>query len=311
MAENNLCGEAANSMGSVLNLMNKDTYYYNNIVKSSEKMSQSMGKLASGMRVMSAADDPSGIAISMNIESTLRGFSTVLENIQEGINLLQTADDAVGHMIDLHIKVEEISIKGINSSADKNRKYTLVLEIYGLKSQAYKTAQTTVFNTKELLNGAFEQSQGGQPLQVGPNGDKLINQINAVIPNLTDTAKYGGMPEPNPPIDPNAITIQTFVDHLEQTSGTYIPNLIVARGDIGALIERLKFIIEDIWKEQEGLAETKGRIVDADFSTEVLNFYKSKVINYMGTYTSILGQPQPETVAGFLRRSNERNSMLV
>ena len=52
----------------------------------------SMSKLASGLKISSAGDDPAGLAMSERLRAQYRNTSAAASNVENKINYLQTAD---------------------------------------------------------------------------------------------------------------------------------------------------------------------------------------------------------------------------
>src|SRR5687768_11370922 len=55
-------------------------------------MTRSLERLASGSRLNRAADDAAGLAISQNLRVQVSGMGQAIRNIQDGINVVRTAD---------------------------------------------------------------------------------------------------------------------------------------------------------------------------------------------------------------------------
>jgi flagellin len=52
------------------------------------KMSDSMGKLASGTRITSAGDDAAGLGISEKLRGELKGLNQATRNAEDGISMI-------------------------------------------------------------------------------------------------------------------------------------------------------------------------------------------------------------------------------
>ena len=64
------------------------------LADNSKLLSTSHARLASGMRINSAADDAAGLQISNRLTSQVNGFSIVQRNANDGISLAQITKDA-------------------------------------------------------------------------------------------------------------------------------------------------------------------------------------------------------------------------
>ena len=79
-------------------------------------LQKSVQPLATGLRINSAADDASGLAISEKMRSQIAGYSMAVKNAQDGISLLQTAETALGDSSELLHRMRELSIQSANDT---------------------------------------------------------------------------------------------------------------------------------------------------------------------------------------------------
>ena len=61
------------------------------LVKASKTLETSMERLASGKKINSAVDDAAGFAISERMMTQVRGLNKVVQNINDAISLVSTA----------------------------------------------------------------------------------------------------------------------------------------------------------------------------------------------------------------------------
>lgn len=115
---------------------------------------RSLERLSSGLRINKAADDPSGLAISKGMTAQERGILVAQHNGQDGINLIRTMDGALGQIQNMLNRMRDISVRASNEAPmtadDRTR---LNNEIGELKEEITRTAETTTYNTKQVLVG--------------------------------------------------------------------------------------------------------------------------------------------------------------
>ena len=58
-------------------------------------LSRSINRLSSGLRINSAADDPSGLAMSQRLKTQFKGLDRAVMNSQDAISYMQTAESAL------------------------------------------------------------------------------------------------------------------------------------------------------------------------------------------------------------------------
>jgi len=67
-----------------------------NLGRSNEALRKSLGRLSSGKRITSPADDAGGLAVALKLTSKTNRTSAVIQNVQNGISYLQIQDGALG-----------------------------------------------------------------------------------------------------------------------------------------------------------------------------------------------------------------------
>ncbi|HEX8805646.1 MAG TPA: flagellin [Candidatus Aquilonibacter sp.] len=144
-----------------------------NLDRNQQAFEQTVTQLSSGLRINSAADDPSGNAIATNLTSKVGGLQQAATNVQNGVNALNVANGALAAVQDILVRINDLLVESnsdINSSSDLQNIQT---EIDSLKSEINAIGQKTNFNGLNLLDGAFDTSEGSTPTltQVAsPNG---------------------------------------------------------------------------------------------------------------------------------------------
>ena len=141
-----------------------------NLNLSQATLSQSLRRLSSGLRINSAADDPSGLAIAARMTAQINGLSQANVNANEGISLLQTADSAMSSITDNLQRIRNLSVEAANGSYSSADRQSLDGEVQQLKDEIQQIASTTAFNGIALLNGSVNQ----MAIQVGASLNDTI-----------------------------------------------------------------------------------------------------------------------------------------
>ena len=116
-------------------------------------ISKSIKPLASGLKINSASDDASGLAISEKMRSQIKGYDMAVKNAQDGISMLRVAEGALGDTSDLLHRMRELCVQAANDTLTMQDRVHIQEELEGLKSQLDYISRYTNFNTKNLLNG--------------------------------------------------------------------------------------------------------------------------------------------------------------
>lgn len=119
----------------------------------SNAQGKSLERLSTGLRINSAADDASGLAISEKLRSQIKGFQKAAVNAQDGISYLQTAEGGMEVMTAMLQRMRELAVQAGNGIYTTNDRAMLQLEVDQLKDEINRVSSATEFNTKKLLNG--------------------------------------------------------------------------------------------------------------------------------------------------------------
>ncbi|MDE7168821.1 MAG: flagellin [Mucispirillum sp.] len=115
---------------------------------------KSLQRLSSGLRINSAADDASGLAISEKLRGQISGMKRASMNAQDGISYLQTAEGAMDAVTQMLQRMRELAVQAGNGIYTTNDREMLQLEVDQLKDEINRISQTSEFNTKKLLDGS-------------------------------------------------------------------------------------------------------------------------------------------------------------
>lgn len=119
------------------------------------RLSDSIERLSSGLKINSAADDAAGLAISLKMSSQIKCLKQANNNANDGISVVNTADGAMTEMHEILQRMNELAIQAANgTNADSDREQ-IQLEIDQLVQELDRIAETTQFNAQNLLDGSF------------------------------------------------------------------------------------------------------------------------------------------------------------
>ena len=135
------------------------------------KTATAMQRLSTGLRINSARDDAAGLAISQSMTSQIRGLNQAVRNINDGVNLLQTAEGGLGAITDMLQRMRELAVQSANGTYSGSQRAYLQKEAAALQEQISKVVDTTTWNDKKLLDGSFT----GQKIQVGTDGGATMD----------------------------------------------------------------------------------------------------------------------------------------
>ena len=167
-------------------------------------------RLSTGLRINSARDDAAGLAISQSMTSQIRGLNQAVRNINDGVNLLQTAEGGLSSITDMLQRMRELAVQSANGTYSNTQRAYLQKEAAALQEHISKIAETTTWNDKKLLDGSFT----GQKIQGGADDDSMIVvSIPTIFAfNIVATASVspGGVQGGSWSTDPNNLSVLSF-----------------------------------------------------------------------------------------------------
>ena len=101
--------------------------------------------LASGSRIVRAADDAAGLAISEGMKSEIRGTAQARNNASNAISAMQVGEGGLSEQTNLLTRLRELAVQSASDTlGDKERAY-LQLEAGSLVDEIDRISKTTKF----------------------------------------------------------------------------------------------------------------------------------------------------------------------
>lgn len=123
---------------------------------SDSKVSKSLGRLSSGLKVTSSKDNPSGYAIGRRMNTQITGICSATQNSNNGISVIETADGALTEVHEMLQRMNELAVKGETGTLTTTDRMTLEAEVKQLKQEITRISTDTQFNGQTLLDGTFD-----------------------------------------------------------------------------------------------------------------------------------------------------------
>ena len=251
-----------------------------NLGTSQMSLATSMQRLSSGLRINSAKDDASGLAIADRMNAQVRGINVAIRNANDGISMAQTAEGALSTVTDALQRMRELAVQaqnGTNSTSDRANSDT---EYQALSQEITRIAAQTKFNGSAIIGA----SAGAQVFQVGANNGDTLN-----ITTTTVTTVGGSLT--------TAANASTAVAALD----TALDTITTSRASYGAAMNRFGLAISNLAISGENQSAARGRIMDADFASETANLSRAQILQQAGTAMVSQANQLPNQVMALLR----------
>ena len=147
-----------------------------------EKNQQSAAeRLASGLKINHAKDDPAGMAISNKMDVQIEGIRQASRNSSDGISILETADSSLNEVTNIIQRMRELAVQAASDTNQIEDREAIQVEIDSLSEEIDRVSTNTEFNKKVLLDGSLSR-------RTYTNNHKVsVTNVGTGVP----TNKYG------------------------------------------------------------------------------------------------------------------------
>jgi flagellin len=248
-----------------------------NLTRTSSALERSIGRLSSGLRVQSAADDAAGLAVAENMRAQLRGYQQASRNANDGVSIVQTAEAAYQSISDILIRMRELAVEAANDSLSDTERGFLDTEFQDLETEITRISDVTEFNGIQLLDGTAGTA-GTMTFQVGTR-NSTNDRITVDLTDQDSTALGVNASA----VDDRA-NAQNAIDEIDVA----MESLNTDRATLGSTINSLNVAVTNLSSTIENYGAAVGTIRDADIGQESAEFSRLQVMQQAGV--SMLAQ---------------------
>ena len=252
---------------------------HRHLAQTSDKISQAMERLSSGLRINKAADDAAGLGISEKMRAQIRGLAQAQRNIQDGVSMVQTAEGNLDEVHSILQRVRELAVEYKNGSLSQAGKNAIQSEVDQLAAEVDRISDSAVFNGISLLS-----STSSVTFQVGANDGETITVSFADLSASVGTA-YSDL----------ATASLSDID-------AAIDSVTSLRSGFGAVQNRLDHALAVTGVYQENLVSAESRIRDVDMAEEMVTLTKNQILQQAGTAMLAQANQAPQSVLALLRQ---------
>lgn len=160
---------------------------HTNATVNNRNLDSSLSKLSSGLRINTAADDASGMAIADSLRSQASTLGQAISNANDGISMIQIADKAMDEQLKI---LDTIKVKATQAAQDgqtTQSRQALQADIKRLMESLDNIAKTTSFNGQSLLSGSFTNKE----FQIGAYSNQTVTaSIGATSSDKIGNARF-------------------------------------------------------------------------------------------------------------------------
>lgn len=254
----------------------------------SAKMSASMDKLSSGLRITKAGDDAAGLAIANKFKADIKSMQVASRNVSEATSLIQIAEGSVSTVESIIVRMKELATQGASANAG-SQLTVLNSEFQALKSEINRLVAGTNYQGVELIDGTF----AAQTFQVGAS-NAAFDQLAISLGNLDTSAAGLNIAANDLTTQANAQASMTALDAALTTVNGEL-------GRLGAYQNRLDYAGKNLASSIQNYSASESVIRDVDMAKEMVDFTKSQVLQQAGVAMLAQANQAPQAVLSLLR----------
>jgi flagellin len=247
------------------------------------RLSVSVSRLASGLRINSAADDAAGLAIREMMRTDIRVLNQGVRNANDAISLIQTADGALSVIDEKLTRMKELAEQAATGTYTSTQRLIMDSEYQAMASEISRIAMATDFNGVKLLDGSLSGTAlGGAPgsqmkIHFGTGNSSAEDYYYIRIGNATASALGVGN---NTSMSKAGYTIstQSAAQQALEALDMAVQSKDNIRANLGGISNRLSNTISNLSIQAENLQAAESRISDVDVATEMTEFTRNQIL---------------------------------
>lgn len=238
-------------------------------------------KLSSGYKINRAADDAAGLTISEKMRSQIRGLTQASANAEDGISAVQTAEGALAEVHDMLQRMNELAVKAANGTQTSADRVAIQKEVNALVSEINRVAESTQFNTLNLLDGTFS-TRASRTLQVGA-ASSTQQEIKVIITKMNaEGLGIDGLKNLSFKASDTTFTTQKGAKAAISTITQAIAKVSAQRSSLGAVQNRLEHTVSNLDNIVENTTAAESAIRDTDMAKSMVEYSKNGILQQAG-----------------------------
>lgn len=241
---------------------------YRNLSTNQSALSKNLEKLSSGYKINRAGDDAAGLAISEKMRSQINGLNQAVNNANDAIGLIQTAEGAMTETHSMLQRMKTLATQAANGTYTSTARGNIKAELDALNKEITRIATTTEFNGEKPLSPDTKTKGKNLTFFIGASADAT----NAMtVAQMTMTAKALTIDQIVVDNTTNAFKAMKSIDAAIDKVSTY-------RATLGAAQNRLEHTVNNLKVTSENITSAESRIRDTDMADEITAYTKNNIL---------------------------------
>jgi flagellin len=287
----------------------------NTLASTRSALDTSMTRLGTGFRINSAKDDAAGLQIATRLAAQTRGMGVAMQNTQNGMSMLQTADGALNETGNILLRMKDLATQAADASSSDKDKTAMQAEFDALGTELANIMKNTAYGDVKLLDpttGGGGKLGKSLTFQIGAGSGEtmsvdLIDKLGSIDKAFKSVSAFYGSafadPEAGPtePTDPEEdipaderIAAEAGKELTGDANGMIkmindaINSVGEMRSSLGASQNRLEHVYNNLANMSSNTTDAQGRIMDVDYAAESASMTSKQIL--MQASTSMLKQ---------------------
>ena len=269
---------------SVINTNVSALYSQNALKTNTRSMNTAMEQLSTGTRINSAKDDAAGLAIGQNMTTVIRGLNMAVRNLNDAVNMVQTADGAMIEQTNMLQRMRELAVQASNGTNSTSQVGYLNTEFQALVTQIGSISSQTTWNGMNMLNATSTFS-----FQSGATSGQTIS----VIVTSMGTASLG--------VSTASISSTSAAAASIATLDTAMNSINSQRATLGASINQMAYAADNLTNVSANTTASRSTIMDTDYALATTQLAKNQIIQQAATAMLAQANQQPSAVMALLK----------
>ena len=243
---------------------------YRNLSINQSALSKNLEKLSSGYKINRAGDDAAGLAISETMRSQINGLNQAVNNANDAVGLIQTAEGALTETHSMLQRMKTLTTQAANGTYTQTARDNIQAEINALNKEIGRIATTTAFNGETPLSpvAAVANKTTNLTFFIGAS-PATANAMTVAQQAMTQTALK---------INTISVKTTTLAFAAMKSVEAAIETVSSYRATLGAAQNRLEHTVNNLKVTAENITSAESRIRDTDMADEITAYTKNNIL---------------------------------
>ena len=276
------------------------------LAKNDRALSKAMEQLSTGKKINSAADDAAGLAISTRMTSQIIGLEQSIQNANDAISMVNTAEGALDEVTNLLQRMRELALQAANGTTDTADRSYLNKEYQNLYTEIDRIADNTEWNGRNILNN--QANGNGSSLvefQVGMNAGQTISVDFGNFTNVSGSGTFADFVSAGATagtISANSTTVaQTNASAALSSIDTALTAISNQRATFGAVSNQLIHAVDNMTNVVTNSEASRSRMMDTDYAASTSELARTQIIQQASTAMLAQANQLPQSVLQLLQ----------